>query len=98
MVEVPVGNDNRAQFLRIQLTLVDLHDAARAWVHQYLGAVKIKPEASGGQQLTDNHEAGAASAEKSNSFFRLICVIHDASMIRYKAPFYKLFDLSAQAD
>jgi hypothetical protein len=48
--------------------------------------------------LTDNHEAGAASAEKSNSFFRLICVIHDASMIRYKAPFYKLFDLSAQAD
>jgi hypothetical protein len=42
--------------------------------------------------LTDNHEAGAASAEKSNSFFRLICVIHDASMIRYKAPFYKLCD------
>jgi predicted secreted protein len=41
--------------------------------------------------LTDNHEAGAPGAEKSDCFFRLICVIHDASMIRYKALFYKLY-------
>lgn len=64
-----MGNNNRAEFLGVQLALVDLHDAARAGVHQYLCAVKIKPEAAGGQQLTDNHEAGAAGAEKSNCFF-----------------------------
>jgi len=86
-----VGNDNRAQFLRVQLTFGNLHDAARAGVHQDLRAVKIKPEAAGGQQLTDNHEAGAAGAEKSDCFFRLICIIHDDSMIRYKVPFYKLY-------
>jgi hypothetical protein len=48
--------------------------------------------------LTDNHEAGAAGAEKSDCFFRLSFVIHDDSMIRDGALFYKLFDLSAQAD
>ena len=42
-----------------------------------LRAIKIKPEATGGEQLADNHEAGAAGAEKSDCFLRLIYVIHD---------------------
>jgi len=92
MVEVAVGNDNRAQFLRVQLTFGNLHDATRAGVHQDLRAIKIKPEATGGEQLADNHEAGAAGAEKSDCFLRLIYVIHDDSMIRDRALFYKLYE------
>ena len=72
MVEVAVGNDNGAEFLRVQLAFGHLDDAARAGVHQYLGAVQIKPDAAGGKQLADNHKTGAAGAEKGYCLFGLI--------------------------
>jgi hypothetical protein len=55
-----------------------------------LGAVKIKPEAAGSQILADNHEPGAAGAQKSNGLFGLIFVTHVDSTIRYGSVFYKL--------
>jgi hypothetical protein len=85
-----VGYDNGAKLLRVQLAVGHLNDAPRPGVHQYLCPVEIKPEAAGGKELTDYHEAGAAGAQKSNGFVCLIFFVHVDSTIRYGTFFYKL--------
>lgn len=98
MVKVAVGDDNRAEILRLELSLGCLDDAAGPGVNQYLGAAEIQPQATRRQNLGDYHESGATSAEKCYSVVCLFLTFHAGFTIADSRSYYNGFDLQAGAD